>query len=302
VTRILSFREFLKLQIRPSEFISQQNIVAACDFIYKSDFFVKANRDHFGFNDNHRFIIDAPNISAIIMCRFKDGEIKQLLKQCASKYKHSYVVVQTLIGDDGFIDSEEIKSIPTNIRKIYSKNIKYPHPKLAAIPIGRDWRVTAQGCNDSFQRIHINTYSNLAYMNFSLQTNPMLRGDIYERFKHESWVTRRLPVNYREYELNHCEFVREMNQHKFCLSPAGITTDCYRTWDSLFAKSIPVIDNSEQMRHFSDLPIVYTRDWMSLSGDLLQEYFTEMLKSHYCIDKLFASYWVKTIRNEMDHA
>ena len=232
------------------------------------------------------------------MCRFKDGEIKRLLLQCAAKPNHNYVIVQTLIGDDGFIDADDTKSLPDNIKKVYSKNVRYYHDKITPIPIGRDWRVISQACNDIFQRTDLEGYSNLAYMNFSIQTNP-LRGNIYERFKRELWITKRLPVNYREYHLTHCEFVREIHQHKFCLSPVGIAPDCYRTWDALFAKSIPIVDDMQQLRCFSDLPLVYIKDWMSLSQDYLQECFKEMLKRDYCINKLFASYWLQTIRSEI---
>jgi len=210
-----------------------------------------------------------------------------------------YILVQTLIGDDGFVDAETLAALPDNVVRIYSKNVHHAHDKLIPMPIGRDWRTTAEGLTETYRRCDFEGYQNLVYMNFSIETNKSVREPIYERLHEEPWVTARLPEAYGKYELTHHKFVEEIHRHNFCLSPLGRAVDCYRTWDAMFAKSIPIVDLTLHTSHYEDLPMVLIDDWGLISKYFLEEVFHTMLRCEYNFEKLTARYWRARVRADM---
>lgn len=287
----MKLKDFFSSPISANDFIQQTNIIRCCDYIFHSDFFCEENKDHFGIENLNNCITDAPDKSCIIMCRFKDDEISKLIESCSSKRQYKYVIVQTIVGDDGFIDESDLKKIPENVIAIYSKNIKFQSPKLKAIPIGRDWRNTAENNTSNYIRSNFTDFQNIVYLNFSIETCEPVRGKVHRLFSNESWVTIRLPYKFKHYQISHTEFVKEIHNHKFCFSPVGIALDCYRTWDSLFAKTIPIVDRNFQVDNYKSLPILFTDNWEEISKSYLEEKYLEMLETDYDMSLAFTSYW-----------
>ena len=160
-------KDFLSTPIPSNAFVQQTNIIGCCDYVFFSPFFCQGNFEHFGIKSIEECVTSPPDKSCIIMCRFKDGEIYRLLEQCSLYAHNNYIIVQTLIGDDGYVDPAYFNLIPENVKCIFSKNIRYVHPKIHPIPIGRDWRNTAEQNVKSYVKNENTVYSNLAYLNFS---------------------------------------------------------------------------------------------------------------------------------------
>lgn len=297
----MNFLEFMKTPISSSDFISHLNLVQKCNFIKICDspFFCKANYSHFGINHPEDLLREPPDESCVIMCRFRDGELEKIINQCAHK-KFRYVVVQTLIGDDGFVSLDTLKKLPKNIVKIYSKNVHYFDPKLIPIPIGRDWRVTSENFSQVFIRENLDSYINLVYMNFSLETNLSVRQQAYQLFYNKNWVTTEMPKKYGSYDLTHGEFCQQMYQHKFCLSPTGRALDCYRTWDALFSKSIPIVDKNFHNQFYSDLPLILVNNLQQITYDFLCKNFDVFLSKNFNFEKLTAKYWSDLLREDLN--
>lgn len=289
-------KDFFAANLSPKDFIQQTNIIGCCDYIYYSSFFVQGNFAHFGINGIGECISEPPEESCIIMCRFKDGEIYRLLEQCSRRSRYNYIIVQTLIGDDGFIDQSHFSLIPENVKYIFSKNIRYTHPKIRPIPIGRDWRNTAENNIQSYFKDENTVFKNLAYLNFSIETCPLVRGKVYRMFHEKDWVTCRMPNAFKDYEISHTQFVSEIYSHKFCFSPVGFAFDCYRTWDALFAKTIPIVDHNSHVDYYNELPILFTNTWEEINEFYLEKKFVEMLETNYNIEIMLVSYW-KTLFN-----
>lgn len=112
-------KDYFAANLSPNDFVQQTNIIGCCDYIYYSSFFVQGNFAHFGINGIEECISEPPEESCIIMCRFKDGEIYRLLEQCSHRSHYNYIIVQTLIGDDGFIDQSFFNFIPENVKYIF---------------------------------------------------------------------------------------------------------------------------------------------------------------------------------------
>lgn len=286
----MKLKDFFLKPISPSSFIQQTTIVNYCDFIFYSNFFCENNYKHFGLESIRNCISEPPNKPAIIMCRFKDNEINILIEKCREK-KYNYIIVQTLIGDDGYIDEDLASRLPENIISVYSKNIKFMHPKLKPIPIGRDWRNTFENNRKIYVRTNLSKYKNLAYLNFSTETCKIVREKVLAMFLEKNWVTIRQPFKYGEYQISHSLYLEEIYNHKFCFSPVGKALDCYRTWDTLFVKSIPIVDWNQQVSNYLNLPILFTNTWEEISSEYLESKYFEMLESNYDFSPIFASYW-----------
>ena len=63
-------------------------------------------------------------------------------------------------------------------------------------------------------------------------------------------------------------YLQELKKHKFCLSPEGNGIDCYRTWEALYMKTIPICKRSVMVEEFAKIfPIYIVDDWKDFDID-----------------------------------
>ena len=161
------------------------------------------------------------------------------------------------------------------------------------VPRGRDWRLVSYFSNDSLPK------EILCFCSFSLDTNPM-RGLIYESIKEKKFIT--FGKIFKEWELHrevadNKSFLRFLKRSKFCISPPGKGADCFRTWDALYEKSIPIVQpkNCPVLGRYRDLPILYVDDYSEVTEDLLISEYKRMLDTEYDFSKLFLHYWTPRV-------
>ena len=287
--------DFYDMKINPSEFPIQTNFVSVADAIMASDYFNAGNFQHFGINSLEDCLQVVPKVSAVLMCRFRDGELENTLLQCSRNPSCRYIIVQTLIGDDGYVSADTLKALPENIVRIYSKNVHYEHERLVPVPIGRDWRVTEEAFSAEFSRATGEPPRYHTYMNFSLETHPS-REELFHLLKNEPWVTASKPAAYRTYHKSHSQYVTEMADHRFTLSPIGKAVDCYRTWDALFARSIPVLDKTAHSSLYQDLPAIIVSDWSQVNKGFLDQAYDQLTQQRLNLEKLTMKYWRQLIQ------
>jgi len=294
-----SYDDFCKLTITPSQAVIQENMISAVDALLWSSYFRPGNFHHFGISGPGDCLQEVPDRSMILMCRFRDGELERTIEQCAENLKSRYIIVQTLIGDDGFVSQDILNSLPENVVRIYSKNVQINDSRLIPIPIGRDWRVTEEGFDSVFIRRADAPLENFAYMNFSLATNP-IRELVYRRFSNETWVTTLKPEQYGVYEISHSAFSKQMSRHTFTFSPIGKAVDCYRSWDALYCKSIPVLDRTPHSSVYDELPVLIIDDWSTLDRETLEKEFTRIRSARFNLRKVTSEYWKQIIAQDAE--
>ncbi len=96
-------------------------------------------------------------------------------------------------------------------------------------------------------------------------------------------------------------YVQEMSSHKFTLSPSGMGYDTMRTWEALYSKTIPIVTDYQAMKHFSDLPILYTNDYSEITEDYLNNKYEEFQSRDWDLSKLFFSYWKNRINEDFNN-
>lgn len=186
------------------------------------------------------------------------------------------------------------RSLPRDFNRLFVVNDHSGDPRVTAIPIGTQgrrhpWR---------FALAPLGTRrTKLAYCNFSLGTpkDPPYtakRRKTYETVKHHDWITfENMGNQWGTYDLGLTTYYRHVAEHRFVLSPQGAGPDCYRTWEAMYLKAIPIVQRSPEMEHFADLPILFTDDYSELTPAYLKEQYERICETEYDFDLLRLSTW-----------
>ncbi len=164
------------------------------------------------------------------------------------------------------------------------------------IPRGRDWRIKSFFNTDKFEK------NILCHCSFTLSTNPKkLRYKVVELLKDKTFITFGNVYDSWEFTRGASDnenYINCVKRSKFCVSPEGKGVDCFRTWDALYEKCIPIVIDSEIMRRYDDLPILYTKDYTEITEDYLNDFYEKALETHYDFSKLFLTYWKSKFSNK----
>ena len=82
----------------------------------------------------------------------------------------------------------------------------------------------------------------------------------------------------------------ELLRHKFVVSPEGNGIQCHRTYEALYWKAIPIVeDNPLSIKQLEGLPILFTHDYSEINEKYLNKKYEEMLEKEYDFSFLFMS-------------
>jgi len=163
----------------------------------------------------------------------------------------------------------------------YAQNVDYVHPKLKSIPIGIANPRWAHGNVDIIREVELMNLpkSNLLYCNFDIATNPPARQECLRA----TGVPLAPRTDFKNY-------LMEMKQSYFVLSPNGNGVDCHKTWEALYLKTIPIVTNSVNITNFSNYPMLVLDKWdkfsmIKLSQGLYEEIWKDFDTSQLYLDK-----------------
>lgn len=168
------------------------------------------------------------------------------------------------------------------------------HPKFHPIPLGV--KMTKKQYQQKsihkklFAELQKRKKSRLIYANFSSFTHP-IREKLNNHLKNQTFCT------YRSTKIPFKEYLEEMGQHHFTFSPRGFALDCYRTWEALYAGSIPVVLHSSLDYLYEGLPILFVDNWQEVDEAFLTTKYKEMASQKYDLRKLSMDYWIEKIRS-----
>ena len=193
-------------------------------------------------------------------------------------------------------------NIPSEIHRIYSKNsFITDNPKIICLPNGICNKLTMEGVLHKRHHIYDSDKrhsKNLLYCNVGTAHTTHNRTWPIKIIKSmdiegnwQSW-----PNFNKVYGMDYFE---DMYKHKFVFSPEGNSSDSHRTWEALYAGSIPIVIKNSNMQHFKDLPILMIDDWSELSKDFLEEKYIEIMSKDWNLKKLKLSYWLKIIKKDI---
>ena len=137
--------------------------------------------------------------------------------------------------------------------------------------------------------------SGLCYCNFSA-TSGKGRPAVVRSLDSLSFLTRAGRSSATSKSVGYSTYFASLLKHKFCISPEGNGEDCYRHYEALLAKSIPIIQqpklaSSYILSKYARLPVLFTEDYSELTEDYLIHQYNLMLDTEYNFEKLKLSYW-----------
>jgi len=137
---------------------------------------------------------------------------------------------------------------------------------------------------------------NIVYLNFNIGNFTSERKLVFDLFNNKDFVLKT--------EIEHSfegrkKYLEEIKSSKFVLCPRGNGIDTHRIWETLYMGSIPIVKYEDAHELFTDLPILFIKEWSFLNKNFLEDKYTEIINSDWNLDKLKQSYWNNFIINNM---
>lgn len=188
---------------------------------------------------------------------------------------------------------------PDNIIKWYSQNVNHINDKndFESIPIGLENPNWFPNVNKISNLLGIlekeKSIKNLLYVNHTIRSYPKERTEPYELFVNKNWCT----IEFHENGQNYNNYIDNLYNHKFILSPRGNGLDTHRFWETLHLKSIPVVIKNPNNSYYFDLPVVFVDKWTDVTEEFLNSEYNRISNTEYNLEKLYFKYWKNKILN-----
>tara|TARA_R100000908_G_C3750714_1_gene145315 strand:+ start:103 stop:948 length:846 start_codon:yes stop_codon:yes gene_type:complete len=237
--------------------------------------------DSFDFKnfDNHELVYI--NISLFNTNKPKLVESKIIEK--LTKFQNKFDLV--LHNSDDNLDVPKFNSLRKvkNLNRIYSKNCLVKDDKVVPLPIGLANSCWPWGDEDTFKEVlqlNPTKKDKLVFSNFTID------GGVRDEDRldcHESVKKNKIDILENK---PFGEYLHDLSQYKYVISPEGNGIDCHRTWEALYFKVIPICKKSVVTEYFSKIfPIYLIDDWYQLNlEDLNQQYTNFSWKNYNLLD------------------
>lgn len=192
------------------------------------------------------------------------------------------------------------RSLPENVVALYGTNVELADRRALALPLGvRESKLRQL---KFVRRNHSGGRDGLLYGNFAITSvrrgkqglvGPRHRADLAERLRDVPWVTLDAFSGQRRGPEQLVDYYSQIASHRFTLSPEGFGVDTYRTWESLYLGSIPIVTTSTAMSAFADLPILFVDDYDELSEAYLERCWESMSRRSYDLSRLMKSHYLR---------
>ncbi len=168
-----------------------------------------------------------------------------------------------------------------------------PSSKLFSVPIGLSSKIWGRDTN------HLGHYGSIA-----LASSTALRKTlIYVNFSVASEERERCLNHFRNLGGAHIErnqksfedYVRNLANSVFVISPPGNGEDCHRTWEALLMGCYPVVKTSPLDAMFQDLPVIIIKNWEEVTEEFLRSKLDELSRQQWPREKLYAPYWFQKV-------
>ena len=213
--------------------------------------------DNFDFTnyDNSELVY----VNSSLLNTDKPKLIESKLYDKLSKLKNPFTLI--LHNSDDEFGEKQLKylDIP-NCKKIFTQNMNVKHTSVKPLPIGIANSCWEWGDSKIMDEVIKEGYTDLnphfIYANFTKGDGVRYerRSDCYDALL-DNHITMKDSTDYKSY-------LQELKLHKFCISPEGNGIDCYRTWEALYMRTIPIWKRSVMVEEFAKtFPIYIVDDW-----------------------------------------
>lgn len=244
--------------------------------------------------DETNLLLDPQEICLGDIIFVKTDYLNFFFKSYHTKINNSYILIthnSAQLIDQSFLPYFE----DSTILAWFGQNAIYNHPKLIPIPVGianKHWKHGNTALLETILNAPPVEKSILVYMNFDKRTYPAERNFVWQLFSEKCFTTIATRKPFSEYLI-------DLAQSYFVLSPQGKGIDCHRIWETLLAGSYPIVKSSSLDHLFTDLPVILINNWEDITENFLQKKLNEMQKNKdqnvYNYEKLYMPYWINKI-------
>jgi hypothetical protein len=223
---------------------------------------------------------DLPKVATI----FTDGQ--NSLSECLKTLHSDGSYILILRNRDSIIDNETAKQFPSSLKRLYAVNSAIQNSVCIPIPVGtRTWGEP----NELFgvvlsEKIERDADPNIF---FQASLNCPRRKYVFEIAKGNALFTTLETDTTTDGMLT---YLRNMKKHVFTAAPCGLGPDCLRSYETMIMGGIPILDDVPELRHFEDLPVVYTHDW-NITPEWCASEIEKLKQRHTSTDRIRMSYW-----------
>lgn len=157
------------------------------------------------------------------------------------------------------------------------------HTKTYGIPLGLQNKQWEGSDFNICKKYKNNQKTNLLYFNFSIKTNKdrvniekTLLTNGFKKNNKKKWK----------------EYIKDLSEHKFCISPEGKGVDCHRLWECIYVGCIPIVKKNKILyTYFKDLPILWVENFNEITKKYLLDIYENFYIKIYNFDKTRLEYW-----------
>jgi hypothetical protein len=246
---------------------------------------------------NNTVPCDPTNIPAGSIIYASPWGIERFLEEVHPKIKNPYIMVTYCYGP--VMKYKDVVNDPKILAWFGQTNRDaITFDKFTIMPLGvlatNEVFDRRASMNTVFNNLRVKPKTKLLYMNFMAHANDSQdRNVIFNQFKDKDYCTT-VTLTHTWRKPFH-EYVEDVSQHKFVVSPEGDMHDCYRHWEAIILGSIPVVHRSPLDQIFDDLPVVIVDDYKEVNEDFLNQKYEEMKNKQYNFKKLYMKHWVDLI-------
>tara|TARA_Y100000310_G_C20577202_1_gene761035 strand:- start:108 stop:1331 length:1224 start_codon:yes stop_codon:yes gene_type:complete len=199
-----------------------------------------------------------------------------------------------------------------NVLKIGSYNWDIRHPKIIHMPIGlADWRLRPT-------KVFVPHADQLLLSKYAHKILPLEQRKHFKRicvnfhFNVDKYGGRKKCIHaintntelkdlciFSKTRQTFEDYVKNVSEFGFCLSPRGNGIDCHRTWECLVLGVIPIVKTSTIDDVFKDLPVIIVNNWNEITPNLLDNFIKTGIHNTNYKYRLTQDYWSKLIRNNL---
>lgn len=195
--------------------------------------------------------------------------------------------------------TDEIINYFPNLKNIFGQNIMTKSNKAIPIPIGleNDYvKGQPERKKVLFKKSNSNVQPNrLIYLNCNIKTYKNDRQTAYNYFSNVKWCTVDQYNN-----VKYLDYINNILDHHFCVSPRGNGLDCHRTWEILYLNRYPIMKKYHGLELlYKDFPVVFIDDWCDITEDFLNKQLIKIKNTCYDKDKFKFSYWKNLIEKKL---
>ena len=201
----------------------------------------------------------------------KSGSIESDLYSKLKEFKNPFILILHT-ADQNFEEQYNRFLEIGNCKHIYTLSVNYLHDKLTPIPIGTANPVWKHGQEAPLLEAMKNlTKEKLLFYNFTIS------GGARDEYRPDCVAT----LNSKGIEMNkpipQDRYFEELAKYKFCVCPPGNTLDCYRMWECLYLKVIPICLKFPFTEYFAKFfPIYLVEDWDEINLEELDSMYDEL--------------------------